>query len=148
MHNLFVKIWDNRATIGETDNIRFFMLRTMKNLIINSKNRADRISALHSSGEGMFVFDVTPESILIQHEETTIKQQQLMDSINQLSPRQKEIIYLKYFEEFGYEEIAEIMDISVKGAYKLSARAIDSLKTILNSPKSVTIAALLSLRYI
>jgi RNA polymerase sigma factor (sigma-70 family) len=52
--------------------------------------------------------------------------------MNSLSARQKEVIYLRYFEELSYDEIASIMHISVKATYKLSARALDSLRQILN----------------
>lgn len=145
MHTLFVKLWNNRKTTGSTNNIRFFLLRALKNSIITFKTKADKTEALSPEAEENFVFNVTPESLYIQREETVIKAHQLMSAINTLSGRQKEIIYLKYFEELDYTEIAEIMNITVKGAYKLSARALDSLKVVLNSPRSLIIAALLSI---
>lgn len=114
--------------------------------MITFKVRDDKTGPLEAAGEALFSFHVTPESIYIQREETAIQAHQLMHAINQLSARQKEIIYLKYFEDLDYPEIAEIMSITVKGAYKLSARAIDSLKIILNSPKSIIIASLIGLK--
>lgn len=146
MHSLFVKLWNNKNTTGNTDNVRFFLLRALKNAIISYKAREGKTDKIDQWGEALFAFNVTPESIYIQREETAIQANQLMNAINQLSSRQKEIIYLKYFEELDYTEIAEIMDITVKGAYKLSARAIDSLKLIMQSPKSVIIASLISLK--
>jgi RNA polymerase sigma factor (sigma-70 family) len=55
--------------------------------------------------------------------------------MDQLTPRQREVIYLRFFEELSYEEIAGMLDISVKGAYKLSYRALDALKELLKISK-------------
>jgi DNA-directed RNA polymerase specialized sigma24 family protein len=48
--------------------------------------------------------------------------------MEQLTPKQKEIIYLKYNENLSYAAISEIMEIEIKAVYKLMARALDSLK--------------------
>jgi DNA-directed RNA polymerase specialized sigma24 family protein len=45
------------------------------------------------------------------------------------------VLYLRYFEELSYEQIAELLDLSIKGVYKLNYRAIDALKVVLNISK-------------
>ena len=70
----------------------------------------------------------------------------MLQALNQLSPRQKEVLYLRYFEELEYNEIAGMMDISVKGVYKLNSRALETLRGILDMPNSGIISMLLLLR--
>ncbi len=43
-----------------------------------------------------------------------------------MSPRQREIIHLRYYEEMEYDEIAVIMQLSVSSTYKLVYKAIDT----------------------
>ena len=75
------------------------------------------------------VFSV--ESEFIKKETHSSQAQQLLQALNQLTPRQKEVIFLRYFEELEYEEIAAIMDITVKATYKLTARGLEALRQIL-----------------
>lgn len=45
-----------------------------------------------------------------------------------LTARQREAVFLKFHENLSYEEIAEVMDISVKATYKLMAIALSELR--------------------
>ena len=48
--------------------------------------------------------------------------------LDTLTPRQQEIIYLRYVQEYDYEQIAELLQISVHGCRKLVSKAILSLR--------------------
>ncbi|MNY66103.1 RNA polymerase sigma factor [compost metagenome] len=50
-------------------------------------------------------------------------------ALQKLTDRQREVIYLRYYEEFSYPEIAEIMGLTLKGTYKLMGRAIETLRS-------------------
>lgn len=144
IQDIFVRLWANRAKIKPTDNIKYYLLHTLKNQLINvakapARSRVDSIGeagdfimhfppgAEHSSFSG----HSTPDSELLRKEKHGEQAQRLRDALNGLTARQKEIIYLRYFEELSYEEIAAIMNISVKGTYKLLYRALDALKEIM-----------------
>ena len=45
-----------------------------------------------------------------------------------LTPRQREIIYLRYIHEYDYKQISELLQISVHGCRKLVSKAILNLK--------------------
>ncbi len=48
--------------------------------------------------------------------------------LNALTDRQREIIYLRYVQEYDYLQIAELLQISVHGCRKLVSKAILSLR--------------------
>lgn len=143
IHDLFTKLWINHKTIGKTDNIRFYLIGALRNTIISYKAREDRLPKEELHNPDDFILDFTAESAQVKKEESLAQSQTISTALDQLTGRQKEIIYLKYFEELSYEEIAEMMNISVKGAYKLSARALEALKVIMNVDKAMVIWMLL-----
>lgn len=49
-------------------------------------------------------------------------------ALQQLSPRQREAVYLRYFEDAAYEDIAAIMGISTSTTRVLVHRALDELR--------------------
>ncbi len=51
----------------------------------------------------------TPESIIIKSSQQLLVQ----DAISILSPNDREIVYLYFYEELKYHQISEIMDIPV-----------------------------------
>ena len=78
-----------------------------------------------------YKFDVTwsIEHELILEEVSDRNTQILLNALNNLTPRQKEAIYLRFSKELDYKSVAEIMEISVEGCRNLISKAIRSLKT-------------------
>lgn len=146
LHNLFVKVWMNRKNLSATNNIRYYLMSSLRNEILNYRQKEQR--AVQGSERYAETFDMlfSPESDYISREESRAQAQKLAVAMNQLTPRQKEIIYLRYFEDLSYEQIAEMMDINVKGAYKLSARALEALREVLSVDKAGVVFMILSLK--
>lgn len=132
MQSLFVKLWMNRKNISETNNTKYYLIASLKNTLISAQTANAVVS--HPDGEdaSFFQLSFTDTDRLSGGDEKT---RQLIQALNQLTDRQKEVIYLRFFEEMSYEQIAELMDISIKGIYKLNSRALDALKDILDISK-------------
>jgi len=137
----------NHSTLNTTSNIRFYLIAALRNNIINFHLLENRYKKVDILEHEIFDLNFSVENAFIKNEEMHEKAQQLSISMNQLSARQKEIIYLRYFEEMDYEQIAHIMDFSVKSAYKLSARALESLRLIMGLEKSVLIGLLITAKH-
>ncbi|WP_223577969.1 RNA polymerase sigma factor [Sphingobacterium sp. GVS05A] len=71
------------------------------------------------------------ESSYIATEEQRGNALKLIQALEQLTGKQKEVIFLRYFEELSYEEISVLTNISVKSLYKLNNRAMATLITFL-----------------
>jgi RNA polymerase sigma factor (sigma-70 family) len=65
----------------------------------------------------------------IASRETVLEmQQKIQAALRQLTGRQREALFLRFYEGLSYEEIALIMNVSVKASYKLMARSLLQLK--------------------
>lgn len=146
IHDLFLKIWTNHARLSPTDNIRYYLISSLRNVIINYRSQEGKFAHLELEERDGFAMDFTVESQYILKEEQSEKAIQLAEAMNQLTGRQKEIIYLRYFEELDYDQISEMMDLTKKAAYKLGARALEALREILQVEKVVLIALLSALK--
>lgn len=146
VHDLFVKLWMNRTTTGTTDNIRYYLLASLRNFILNQTTKKSNLYYVDMEEAESFHITFNAETELTKLEQTNEQAQKVLQALNQLSPRQKEVLYLRYFEELEYNEIAAMMDISVKGVYKLNSRALETLRGILDMPNSSIISLILLLR--
>ncbi|MDQ1090558.1 RNA polymerase sigma factor (sigma-70 family) [Siphonobacter sp. SORGH_AS 1065] len=145
IHDLFVKLWTNRSGTSATDNIRYFLLASLRNLILNSSTKKSNLQYVDIEEADDFKIDFNAETEFIRLEQVDAQSRQVIQALNQLSPRQKEVLYLRYFEELEFHEIAFMMSITVKGVYKLNSRAMETLRSILDLPNS-SISLLLLLR--
>jgi RNA polymerase sigma factor (sigma-70 family) len=136
VQDLFVNLWASRKNLSPTNNIKYYLLASLRNLLVRASIMDDKWDRVASTTDNIFQLEFNPEAEYIRKENLSKQATMIMEALDQLTPRQKEVLYLRYFEELSYEQIADLLDISVKGVYKLSYRAIDALKIALNLPKT------------
>lgn len=146
IHDLFVKLWQNRKSFSATNNIKYYLIAAFRNTIFSLKGEESKLPQVELNDTDGFDMEFSIESEYIRNEELGNQSAQLLEAMNKLSARQKEMIYLRFFEEMDYKQIAETMNISVKATYKLSARALDALREIMDLPASTILFLLLLYR--
>lgn len=137
IQDLFSDLVRNRRRLGNTDNIQYYLLKSFRRKLKRRLEKEKRYDLKEKSDD--FVFDITysVEHDIILSENSSIKLQSLRQAMNQLTPRQKEAIYLRYTEEMEYEEISELMDMNIESCRNLIFRAVKSLKDSLRGNISV-----------
>lgn len=128
LQDLFAGLIKNRKSLGSTENIFFYLLKSFKRKLlrkIQSEKRYERNEDI----EG-YSFDViwSVEHELILNELSEHKQKMLSEALQKLTPRQKEAIYLRFTKELDYKEVAGLMDISVEACRNLIAKSISIIK--------------------
>ena len=137
IQEVFFRLIRSGSKLGPTDNIRFYLFRALKNEIFKESERKRKLeSAMDASHEFRLSFLAEEQSI--ETEVELQKENALVQALGTLSPRQREIIYLKYECEMNYRQICEIMDLKSDSARKLVFRAVQSLKEIIEE-KSVVL---------
>jgi RNA polymerase sigma-70 factor (ECF subfamily) len=71
------------------------------------------------------------EDIMIHDEVDKDKKAKLQEAFKVLSSRQREAIFLKYYQEMSYEQICEVMDINYQSVRNLISKGIIELKRII-----------------
>ena len=145
LHDLFVRLWTRRDSLPRIDSIRYYLLTGLRNALLDHKRRDQRYQHVALDEEAPFQLSFSPEAEADQQEAQQAQSARLLAAIEQLSPRQKQLVYLRYYEELEYPQIAELLAINVKGVYKLAARALDALKDIMDVPRPLLLALLLGL---
>ena len=82
------------------------------------------------SGEEEYSFDLSVEESFIADETLTLQGAAVSRMLDSLSARQREIIYYRFYEELGYEEICKLMDLNYQSACNLIQRALTKLRVV------------------
>ncbi len=139
IHDLFVDISHHRSTIGCTDNIRFYLIRSLKHKILRNLKKYNNTDMVN---DYPFVLEAAFDEQLLEPETNRHRRLCLRDALNALPERQKEVIYLRYIMDFKNEEIAQIMDINYQAVRNTLHKAIESLRKTI-SLKELTLFALI-----
>lgn len=132
IQDLFIDLRNSGENLSDTDNIKFYLFKSLKWKLGFLAKKSDRFSLMKSQYSFSFYldFEVSHETILINQQLNSEVKRILSEEINLLPRRQKEAIYYFYFEDFSYQELTKIMKLgSVKASRNLIYKAIASLKS-------------------
>ncbi len=129
IQELFLELWKNRATLGETSYPRSYLLKSLRRKMYRELYRNRR----HAQAEPLeedYHFDVafSAEHLLLREEAAKDTAEKMAHLLNLLPRRQKEIVYLRYFQELEVSEITQVMDITPQSVYNLLHKAVSRLR--------------------
>jgi RNA polymerase sigma factor (sigma-70 family) len=126
----FISLWKYRSSIKVADTFNFYLLKSFRNQLLRLLK--ERANTTYTNENINFSFEVGFDTHIIAGEEHALLSKQVKEALNQLTARQREIIYFRFFEGRSFEEIAGIMDMQVRATYKLTSRALAALKAIMD----------------
>ena len=132
IHDVFYKICIMNTNIFELSNIKSYLFRAVRNRLIDIK-RVNKISddnfEIEESETNLpFQLNVTVEDEFIEKEDSEEIKRKVENVLNNLTDRQREIVFLRYIQEHSYEEIAEIMNMTIESSRNLISRSLLKLK--------------------
>lgn len=129
LHDIFVSIWDKREKLPDVNHIKLYLMSALRRTLIRKVKKEKILNNRLLNEYGDSVAE-TPSFLdetidRINEEETNLK---IKQAISQLTERQKEIIYLKFYQNLSYKEIADLLHLDQKYTYNLTARALAGLR--------------------
>jgi RNA polymerase sigma-70 factor (ECF subfamily) len=128
---VFIRVWKSAARYVARAKFTTWLLKITRNLVFNEMRRAKRHPHLpvqiEPEAEEMPLRDeatATPDATLLQNE----LQEAIETAITLLPETQRMALVLRRYEELSYDEIAEVLDLSVPAVKSLLFRARTELR--------------------
>ena len=128
IHDLFEDLFHYRATVGSTDNILFYLYRSLNHIIVRNQKKRHKTIAVND--DLLFEKNAFYEQDL-DREISRHQRHRLRKALNQLPERQKEAMYLHYVFDLNNREIAQFMDINYQTVRNILHMATDNLRKII-----------------
>lgn len=131
IHDLFIDLWKNKENLTDPKSVKAYLLSAIQHKLIRQLTRVRTRQNEITRMQFPVVVDCREDQIIedqIHHEQNYI----VNKALNALTKRQQEAIYLKFYSNLSYKEVATMMSISVDSIYNLISKAIDSLQQELN----------------
>lgn len=141
IQDIFLDFWIYRQSLNDIQSLENYLKVSLRRRIFKKLRKVDPFARPLDNISQDFDLDNTPsvmttesyESFLIQQQNDASMQQRLAVALQSLTPRQRDIIHLKYFEELSYKAIADKTGIEIGTLYKLLHDAVKKLKNILEN---------------
>jgi RNA polymerase sigma-70 factor, ECF subfamily len=124
-HDVFFNLWEKRENIDSSTSLKSYLFTSVYNRCMNyirdqkKFNRDEQVFNRVEQEENIALHDHLEEQEL---------ESRIIESLNNLPPRCREIFMLSRFEGIKYAEIAEKMDISVKTVETQISKALRILR--------------------
>ena len=127
IQELFIELWQQQKP-ASIQSVKAYLIKALKYKLLKALKKD---LAIVSANEEHFQFELSHELMIISRQENEERLRLLTGALQQLSARQREIIYLKYFQELSYDEVSEIMNVNYQVARNLLYQAVKSLKKLI-----------------
>jgi RNA polymerase sigma factor (sigma-70 family) len=127
IQDMFVKIYTNPGSITNGDTFRQFMFTSVRYECFKRIAYEQKHVDIDEVGDFDLLADVDANSIEDREEEEILRQK-VKKLMEHLTPRQREIIYLRFFKNMEYGEITAVMRLTEESAYNLVHRAIEKIR--------------------
>ena len=129
IQELFIELWQSKSD-NEIRSVKAYLLKATRYKIIKALKGKSSLESTDTLSEEMN-FEISHENFLITEQDDLEKAKKILEAVNNLPMRQKEIIYLKVYQNLEYEHICEIMGINYQVARNLFYQAIKSLRKLM-----------------
>jgi RNA polymerase sigma-70 factor (family 1) len=128
--DVFIKIWQNRTDISKIDNFKLYLYVSTKNTALNylSRHYRKNIVSLEEMSLNISMSPYNPEQLLITSEAV----RKIDNEIQKLPPRCKLIFKLVKEDRLRYNDIAQLLNISVKTIDNQMAIALKKISTAIS----------------
>ncbi|MEZ0485129.1 RNA polymerase sigma factor [Fibrella aquatica] len=128
IQDLFLYLWDHRENLQTSPFVTIYLLKSLRNNLFKKINQERKIIADEFDNDLPVSEGITIESNIIELELFEENELKIKNILSSLPKRQQEVIFLKFYEGLGIEEIADIMDMNRQSVSNLLQRAISNLK--------------------
>jgi RNA polymerase sigma factor (sigma-70 family) len=126
IQDLFFELWTGKENLPDVQSVRGYLFRGLRYKLFRQAQKKSRYDVL--SEDYVSYWETSYESLLIDEERDRALHQQLSHFLQQLSPRQREAITLRFTNQMSYEEISDVMSISYQAVVNLVYKSLKYLR--------------------
>ncbi|MEL7161254.1 MAG: RNA polymerase sigma factor [Bacteroidota bacterium] len=131
IQDVFVELLLKQDQLAEVRKVELYLLAAVRRRLydrLRRENRRGLRAYRYLTGTETGLEVRTADLELLLEETVRLRRESLARQLAQLSPRQREVLHLRFYEDLSYPEIAEIMAIRPQVARNYGSRALSLLR--------------------
>ena len=131
IQNLFQRLWRRREAVRAAPLVKAYLFKALRRHLGDETKLLRRHRHLLPAYTDSFEVTYSHEEFLIAQQRDAEQSARLLAALNGLSKRQREALYLKFFDGFSYERIAEVMSLNTQSVRNLVFNALKAIRQVM-----------------
>ncbi|TAE30800.1 MAG: sigma-70 family RNA polymerase sigma factor [Cytophagales bacterium] len=127
IQDLFLSLWEKRDRLPDVQSSQAYALTALRNGILKTVTRQPEQFALDGVS-ALLPSEPAPDEQWMEDETTQTNSTRLQRLLAQLTDRQREVLYLKFYQNLPHETIADLLSMERQSVANLLHRALKELK--------------------
>jgi RNA polymerase sigma factor (sigma-70 family) len=127
LQDMFVKLWVKKESIGEILNVQAYFFTAARSITLNfikkEKNAGRKLDQM-----AFIDLQISVEELITEKESELKLKRTINSALEKLPVRQREILYLKFYEDLDYNQIVSVTGIKYQSVINHIYRAVQALR--------------------
>lgn len=132
IQEVFIEIWTRREKLREVWSVKSYLLTIFRRTILKKLEVEYKKVGIDPDSNPVGQIEFSHEDFLIKKQGADEWKKKLLFALGKLPQRQKEIIYLRFFDNLDYQEISEITTLNYQVVRNQVYKAMLKLKKIMH----------------
>lgn len=128
IQELFLQLWQNRLQINQTESVKHYLLKALRHHILQHLRNQKRLNHEEMDWDRSTGQETDSETLLIQQEALTLLTHTIRAQLASLPAREREALYLRFYESLSIPEIAEVMNVNRQSVSNFLQKALYKLR--------------------
>lgn len=126
IQDVFYNLWKRRENISHAESVKSYLFTAIRFRIYREQKKWNNFDELND--DYAFDAEISIEVKLIEDQNTVELKRKLETVLKNMPPRQKEILYLRFYENMDHARIAQIMGLNQQVVYNLLHKSLLRLR--------------------
>jgi RNA polymerase sigma factor (sigma-70 family) len=120
VQEVFIEIWKRKERLTDPESVKAYLLSSVRKKVFREsyRNASKDFEEWNNTNQNQF-FEMSTEWLMISEENEDLLKEKIKRILDHLPKRQREAIYLQYFQNLSREEIAQTMEINQQSVSNL-----------------------------
>jgi RNA polymerase sigma factor (sigma-70 family) len=136
IQEVFVEIGKRRSSLAKVNSVKAYLIVCLRRQLLQELKKQQTHTNIPGEQEHPKSFQFSPEDFIIHEEVSREEHHALKQALQLLPSRQREVLFLHYFNGMSYKEIGQILSINYQSVRNHVYRAIKQLRSTLKEPET------------
>jgi len=127
IQDLFENLWQQRTKLAKVKWVKAYMLKMFRRLLMR-KIKKSRKNIAQPLSDTLWVPEFTEEDFIIEAETKSNVAKVVSLALNELSERERQVLYMRFYLEMDYDEIAQYLNLNYQVIMNYTSRAFRKLR--------------------
>jgi RNA polymerase sigma factor (sigma-70 family) len=129
IQDMFLDLWHQHQKLPPVSSVKAYLMTSLRNRLLRSLQQQQRVPKDALEEKELFIAEFSIEQQLIDEETVTQTARRISQAMNALSRRQKEAIFLRYYQDIDRSQIAQVMGLSEQSVSNLLHQALTTMRS-------------------